>query len=212
VDLILLILYNGEYLPVKQLRYHWHQVTGDSEIVWIQDVSEFPKMANELAKYIGKPSHLDDFTDQQIREYYHAVNGSRMVQTFGILYGSKVNDRDKPDPLPADTYTVSLSHLVWLAKQGAETPAKLVLLIARRWKIFASYVHHELPQLSPKPSAPARFAKLQRMLRDQSRAPPTKSRESDDEKLDARIFLAFTRYRQEDERGDYVIFEVRDCT
>lgn len=206
------IVYDGEYLPVKQLRYHWHQVTGDSEIVWIQDVSDLRGIANELCKYIGKPQHQEDFTDQQIREYYNAVSGSRMVQAFGILFGGKVEDRDHEDPLPADTYTVSLSHLVWLTKRGAETPAKLLCLISQRWKIFASYIHHELPQLAPKPSAPERTAKLFRVLRAGARAPPGTSTDADDtEKLDARLFLIFTRYRQEDQRGDYVIHEVRDC-
>jgi len=202
------IIYDGEYLPVKLLQFLWHKITGGSSIVWISEVQDREGAARELAKYIGKPQRVATFPDRQLIEYAYAVNGSRMLQTFGNSYGLTVEDKDPGQADAPDTYHVNLSRLAFLAKRGAATPTRLLYFIAERWPLFAPYIYHQHPQLKPDPTPAEAQARLASVLHGH---PPPKTRaqptHDDQEMLDAKIFLAFTRYRQEDQQGYFAHYD-----
>ena len=202
------VVYDGEFFPQKLLRRLWHEVTGSAEIVWLQAITDVPGMANELAKYIGKIQKVETLDNASIRDYAQAVNGSRMLQTFGNCHGKTVKDQDPGPTESPDTYTIKLGRLVTLARAGFQTPQTLVHWIAKRYPIFSSYILHQLPQLDPAEPAHLRKAKLRAHLYH-TKPPPRPKRPSEDEMetIDTRLFLAFTKYRQEDAAGTFAHFD-----
>lgn len=198
------IICDGEYFPQAVLKRLWHDITGGSKIVWIQKVSDLPGMARELAKYIGKVQHLDQLTDNQLREYALAVNGCRMVQTFGDCHSKKPRDVDEqaePDP---EQYTVSIPRIAWLARRGFGTPLEILPLIASRWPVFASYIWHQQPRLEPVEHLQLRQAKGLAMIRGHAppRSPPTKTTLVEDY-LDERLMKLFRQFHAEDRDGTF---------
>lgn len=196
------LIVDGTYIPQKLLRNRWHDVTGSAEIVWIAAVSDKAGAARELAKYIGKPQRVADWPATTICDYAHAVNGARMVQCFGNCHGIRVEDRDEPDTESPNVYSVKLSRLVHLTYRGAETPARLLVLIAERWPQFRSYIYHQLPRLQRPDTKTDRLKRLIALAEE--RGPPLAAKDSDQavkDNQDRQLFMAFTRYRA-DERAD----------
>ena len=196
------IVFDGDYLPHRAVRQHWHRITHGSEVVWLSDVKLRMPMVKELTKYIGKPAKLNTFTDAQIREYVNATRGARMIGTFGSFHGHKLDDntpRDLPSP---DAYSITLSRLVFLASRGDLTAQQLSLAIAVRWPRLAPYVYHAMPQLEPPEAKERRQADAMAKVLQQS-APPTPPPKSDQaqEVLDAKIFILFTRLRIDQQSG-----------
>ncbi len=203
------IVFDGEYLAQKALRFQWHKITQGSEIVWIQDVSDRRGAAVELAKYIAKPARIAKWGAMAIREYAIGVAGARMVQTFGCCYNRAVTGDEPVDDRPADGFQVSLQRVVWLARCGVVPAARLALLLAERWPAFGSYVYHEVPQLRPEKTAVEKTGELLLMLsgRAPPRAGPAKDREVA-ELMDVRIFLAFAEFQRGETDGNYVVNDV----
>ena len=195
---------SGEYFPQPLLRKLWHAVTGSADIVWISKVRDRQGAAYELAKYIGKPQHVNTWPDTAIRNYAFAVNGERLVQTFGQAFGIKVADKDFEDTEAPDTYQIKISRLVHLARRGAPTPQKLLVLIADRWCQFRQYIYHQIPTLE-KPKSPGdQMRRLRRLI--EGRAPPStpaRGNPQDTGKLDEAVFIAFCRFRADDLEGLY---------
>jgi len=142
-------LFDGDYIPIKQIRYAWHKITGGAEVVWIEDVYSRRSAVAELTKYLGKPTNCDNWTDNQLLEYSHATQGMRMIQTFG--------EQPPADPLdapetPAGTrsdWHLSLSKLLYLADHNDPTAVKVLPLIAEAWPYIGRVVYHHCPQLEP---------------------------------------------------------------
>lgn len=192
------IIYDGQYMPWKLLQNHWHRITNDSEIVWVQDVTDRHAIIGELTKYLGKPQRVHTWPPMKIREYASAISGSQMYKAFGSLHGRKLDDTDKQQDLSPNIYSVSIPHLVHLANQGHDTAQRLVALIAQRWPTFASYIFHAAPQLEPPELKQRRAAAARARITGHPRAPPPPKRPADkDAELDARLFVQFTRFRQE---------------
>lgn len=199
------VIYDGDYLPQKALRFLWHKITGKSDVIWLEEVKDRHGAVKELCKYIGKPQRASAWSNRKIRAYAQAVNGTRMVQTFGATHGRAVEDRDTGRPDAPKEYSVSLQRLVFLARYGAGTPQRLVEAIAARWPCTSGYIYHELPQLAPEPTEADKATRRRAII--EGRAPPRRgpaTSAEDREKQDARLFLIFTRYRQEQQAGDYL--------
>lgn len=198
------IIYDGEFFPHKLLQRHWHEVTGGSRVVWVSDVKNMPGVANELAKYIGKVQHLDKLTDQQIRDYTLAVNGSRMVQTFGTSHGIIAKDVDTQEEPAPGQYTISIPRLAYLAGKGHKTPLAILPHIARRWPVFASYVWHQHPQLEPEEHVVLRQARA--LARIRGHAPPSRAASVvtvSEELLDNQLMALFVSFHQQDQDHQY---------
>ena len=204
------IIYGGTYMPFRLLQKNWHDVTGGSEVVWVQDVKDAPGAARELAKYIGKVQQLDRLEDQHIRAYADGVNRSRMVQTFGNTHGRRAEDHDPGEPDSPDTYTLSLPRILHLANLDVDAAQRLLLMIGKRWPVFSRFIGHELPQL--KPSDTLIRMQLQAIARITGKAPPVYELDKDKpdlKKLDAMIFVAVSRIRLDDQAGVYENLELQ---
>lgn len=196
------VVYDGQYIPFKLLQNQWHDVTGGSEVVWLQEIRDPKAAARELAKYIGKVQRLDRLDDSHLRQYADGVNRTRMVQTFGNSHGRRVEDRD-PEPADSpDAYTLTLPRVVYLANLGDSPSQRLLALIVLRWPVFAAYILHEAPQAEPGESIHRRRLRAAAKIagfKPPARGPPTVPTEP--HKLDALIFLAFTRLRLDEQGG-----------
>lgn len=203
------IIADGTYFPQKLLRKLWHQITGSAEIVWVEAVHDYAGAARELAKYLGVPAGIDDLPPNKLRDYVQAVSGQRMLQTFGNVHGLKLDDTHPPEPKSQDVYRVKISRLVHLAHLGAETPQRLLVLIAQRWPQFASYIYHQIPTLE---TPPAKTDALKRMLaRATGRSPPpgpSVAPKLDKAALDEKLFLAFCRYRADEQADVFLTTEL----
>jgi len=199
------IVYDGEYFPQKLLRRLWHTITGDSEIVWLQEIHDRPNAAAELCKYIGKVQKIGDLTDSEIREYATATKGIRMAQTFGALHGKKVEDTDPGKAEAPEEYFIPLGDIVRLAVDGEPTPLHLALLIAEHWPLFANYIYHRLPQAQVPRSDVDKYRRLRATLTGK---PPPASGDGDskDDRAarEAKLVTLFRRYHQEADQGNYI--------
>jgi hypothetical protein len=142
-------VYDGKFIPHKQLQLAWHTITKNSQVVWISDVTDKPGAAYELSKYIGKPQTVSHLPPAKIREYAQAVHSVRMVQSFGKRAGVQVRDQDhKQTPAPRQS-SISLPQLLWQANNGNQNALHLARLVAQTWPYLAPIVWHTFPQLSP---------------------------------------------------------------
>lgn len=189
------ILVRGKYYPQKELSKQWRQITSDSKIVWACRVNDVEGAARELSKYIGKVQRIADLTVAEIQEYASALKNVRMIQTFGDLHGTKPCDNDKTAEAPRADVRVRLSTLIHIARSGHNEAVVLLTWLARRFRIFGHYIHHEMPQLVPDPGGHDQVTATLALLRGQS-TPRNKIKpdELTDEQLDHKICQAFTCY------------------
>lgn len=165
------IIFDGEYLPVKRLQYLWHEITGGSEIVWIEEAYSVPGLCNELCKYIGKPQKSEHWTDEKLREYAIAIRGTRMVQTFGKRKPAAINDENPPDEKPQGEESISLSRLLWLAGRDNAAAVHALPLLALKSKHMARYIYAMMPQLMPDLTPAERLLQAYAII-DAGKAPP----------------------------------------
>jgi hypothetical protein len=152
------VIYEGEYIPQKLLKFHWERITGDSKIVWISDVHDRQGAAYELCKYIGKPQHISGLSQDAIREYATAVHAAHMIQPFGEKPPPPIEDDDPEDPLPVATLAITLARLMYLARLGNVPALEILQAAALRWPMFARYVYTGIPALRPPDAFPDTYA------------------------------------------------------
>jgi len=134
------MIVDGNYMPVKRLQYLWHEITGGSEIVWIEAAKGKARLVTELCKYVGKPQKLTTWTDDQLTEWVQATIGLRMVQSFGKRRPPPIEDAT-PDQVKADDETsYSLARVLWLARLDYPAAVKATLIIAQRWPHLGRFI------------------------------------------------------------------------
>jgi len=204
------IIYEGNFLPFKQLRAEWHRITGHSEIVWIAEVAGAKSMAAELSKYLGKPARLDTWPNFALLEYIRAIRGARLLQTFGKCHGRTVEDTD-PNPAPSpEAFSVSLARIAYLAQHGNDTANRLLALIALRWTYLQSYIYHRVPQIEPDESKERRAARIMASL--EGRSPPAAlpaQPAAEDPELAKQLVTAFRAYAADKRNGAHDLIELK---
>lgn len=164
------IMFDGSYLPQPELRPLWHEITGDSDIIWLEAVRNRNNAVAELTKYISKPSRLATWPADAIREYATATAGRRFLGSFGSLYRLRLDTSDKPVPFGPATVAVSITALARQANEGNETAQRLIPIVAALWPLFARYLWSECAQLEPPESAAHRALRLAALR--EGRPPP----------------------------------------
>lgn len=161
------LIVDGEYFPQARLAWLWKKATGDSDIVWVKNVDNPISQAMELAAYIGKPPKIKAMPGRALRDYAHATQGARMLQTFGKIKAPPVDDTDPNFTPPADSQTVSVARLRFLARRQNSTATDLVAFISLRWPIFLRYFHPAAPPTNdhPRQRTNEEIAKLDNAIR-----------------------------------------------
>ena len=113
------LLIDGAFLPWRELRASWHDVTGDSWVVDVRRVDATPRpdesrvdamrrAVRETVKYSTKPTPellARGDAGPIFAELLVALRGQRLVSTFGSLYGLAADELFDPPP-DRDTVTV----------------------------------------------------------------------------------------------------------
>ncbi len=157
-------VFDGQYLPFKKIQFEWHKITGDSDVVWIEEVHNPNDMALELAKYIGKPQDSEHWTDAQFAHYAAATHGMRMVQTFGKRPPKPIVDEVPDEPLTVNESHISLAELLWMVRNDNAAAVAAALLIAERWPHLGRLVFHRFPQLEPDDARYRRLLHLEAII------------------------------------------------
>ena len=164
-------VFEGRYLPFKIVQRLWHEVTGGSQIIWIEKVDNVPGMAKELCKYIGKPQDAAHWTDEQLRTYAKAIQGIRMMQSFGKRKPKAIED-NLPDPVKSSAdWSISLNRVLWLASMNQSSAYKALVLIAELYPHLGRFIYSRMPQLEPEQTKMERQLSIIEILRT-GKAPP----------------------------------------
>lgn len=199
------IIFDGKYFPHARLKALWNRISHDSEIVWLEPITDAHKGAFELAKYIGKPIQAADWTNPELLEYADAVFNMHMVQTFGNQHAQRKGDVDLPDLEPPPEADFDLSHLVYLTRLNTGHVADFVILIAQRWPNLRSYVHKKLRHLEIPLTCIERFRRSQPP--GHPRAPPddlADQHQAEIEKLEPQLARLALIILAEDDQGIYL--------
>ncbi|MBA7688522.1 hypothetical protein ES703_97005 [subsurface metagenome] len=76
----------GSYWPQKRLSEKWHKITGDSYIVYIEQVYEkkLRSVIGDIARYAGLPANMLDVPAKHRQEVIRATERSRMCGATGV--------------------------------------------------------------------------------------------------------------------------------
>lgn len=75
----------GKYIPYKDLRKLWKEITGDSDVVDIRIVRDPERVAAEVARYASRPANLKNFRLKYGIEMYNAMHGKRLCGKWGLF-------------------------------------------------------------------------------------------------------------------------------
>lgn len=195
------IIYTGEFFPVAVLRNAWHEITGHSHVVWIEDVKSASNAAAELAKYIAKPGRLTQWPDEIIVDYATATSGRRFFSTFGTLFNAKLDEADDNPKPTSGACPVNLFAIVRQALLGDDLAQTLILKIAERWHHLRTYIFTLMPLLETPMSKERRKAIARARILGEApprSEQPTNARDPAD--IEAEIVPLLIRFHEEDTR------------
>jgi hypothetical protein len=195
-------IWDGSYIPIQALRKLWEQITTDSYVLWMTDITDRTTAANELAKYVSKVANIGQLPRQALREYIAATARRHMVQPCG-KHAVAVHDRDIKPTHDPEEWTITLPHVIHLARQGDTDAYQAAEAAAHTWPAYASYIYDRLPDTEPADNRTHRTNAICRMLRglppDERPRRPDDPRHPDD--WTARLSEALTRLRLRLEDG-----------
>lgn len=125
------VLTQGSFIPQAKLSQTWLAITGDSHVVDVRCVKDEAHAVAYVAKYASKPmdpSTLDN--DEHLDETVLALEGRRLVTTFGKWRGLKVTS--KPDK---DAWEIAgtLDEFADRAVAGDATAERIVRSLTGEW-------------------------------------------------------------------------------
>ena len=84
-------VYAGEWIEQRKLSDDWEKITGDSRVVFIQDVKHGRSPIGYILKYVNKHDSVVHANDGLVGEYVVALANVRLLQPFGKLLGMKAD-------------------------------------------------------------------------------------------------------------------------
>lgn len=91
------IVLDGEYTDWKRLSQKWEETTGDSFITDIRPVRDIEEVAEYVARYAAQPIPLDKVSDEQLKELFESLFGSRLSGTWGTGKAIRLSSQPKED-------------------------------------------------------------------------------------------------------------------
>ena len=99
------VIVDGEYLLHERLKKAWHEITGDSTIIWMTQCVSNSQAVYYVNKYVTKTQDPSLVPEHRIAEWALALKGMRFVNLFGGLRHDKVNEEDEPPKMDIQIYT-----------------------------------------------------------------------------------------------------------
>lgn len=92
------ILIEGSYYPQAEISSAWYRATGDSTIVFVEQIGNEGKLVCELSKYLTKPGDASLYhVPAKLDEYITAISGRRACMTFGSWRGTVLEPMSEKD-------------------------------------------------------------------------------------------------------------------
>ncbi len=89
------VLYAGSWIDQGKLADDWEEITGDSRVVWIEEVGRSQRDVADSVRYVVKYACKQNdvllASDDKLEEYMCVLYKARLVQTFGLLLGKKAD-------------------------------------------------------------------------------------------------------------------------
>jgi len=139
------VITHGSYFPQPLLAKLWSEHMDGGLHVWITIVKQTQSAAWELAKYVGKPPAAEGWPAESIRSYATAVNGARLLQTFGDLHGRPAPEPDEPPTPEPNARSVSIPRIAYLASTHVPVAEDLVALVWTRYPFLRGYLEEVAP-------------------------------------------------------------------
>lgn len=83
------VLYADSWIDQGKLANDWEAITGDSRVVYIQDVKRGQSPIGYILKYVNKHDSIVLAEDDKLAEYVSVLYNVRLLQPFGCLLGMK---------------------------------------------------------------------------------------------------------------------------
>lgn len=107
----------GAFMHQRDLAGAWHEITGDSFIVDIRELSSEKDAAHYVSKYVSKGTNGEVWHDRDAaQEWVTAMKGVRTAATFGDWRGFKLLGHDKDER--NWTRVSSLREVILAARTG----------------------------------------------------------------------------------------------
>lgn len=121
-------LVQGDYIPLERLRKAWHDITGDSFIVDIRQISGRAEAVGYVTKYAGKScSPAMAFQGVHLEELMQALDDRNTFGTFGTWRGLKLTE--KPSDDATWDYVCSLATLRLRIQEGDEKAMNILAVL-----------------------------------------------------------------------------------
>ena len=153
------ILADGRFILQAALSKAWKQITGDSHIVDVRLVRDPTQVGQYVSKYASKPFHHSLFLRiDKLTEAVEALQGRRMILTFGSLKGVRLSS--KPDNDAWERVDTLFNILVLAA--GGDTAAHTIAtqVLGERLPGAIEWIRKLAPWKPPKPPKPTPMKQL----------------------------------------------------
>lgn len=150
------IIADCTFIPHAELAAAWQDVMPGAHVVWIRAVQDAGDAAMELAKYVCKPPTWAAWPTDAILEYVHAVQGHRLMNTFGSCRTRRLPPAEDPPARKPARDCVPLSVLVRFAANAHPVAADVAALAWLRYPRLRDV----LENLCPTALCPDRLATI----------------------------------------------------
>jgi Replication protein len=134
------VIIQGSWMDQITIAEAWHQITGDSSIVFVKRVIQDSTLDAYLAKYLTKPvSHGVYTNDDKLQEAIISIRGVRQIITFGTWTRLRLVDppKDVHQWKPIGAVTTIFRH----AAQGDPESIRYAAALLRKWPSLAIFEH-----------------------------------------------------------------------
>lgn len=109
---------DGDFFLQRMLSDCWLRVTGDSPIVDIRAVIDRRNVAEYIGRYVGKPIGWASWKLEELSEFARAMQGKRLVHTFGNLHNVKCDPPDELLDVKGDRKLCRVRELYEMVERG----------------------------------------------------------------------------------------------
>ena len=99
------VIVDGEYVKHAKLKRLWHEITGDSTVIWMKQCVSNSQAVFYINKYVTKTQDPALVPSHRMAEWALALKGMRFVNLFGGLRHDKVNEEDELPKMEIHIYT-----------------------------------------------------------------------------------------------------------
>jgi len=127
------VLAQCRFIPQAKLSLQWCQITKGSKIVDIRLVESQDGAVRYVTDYIAKAPKLGNLNDPfaQLADYYHAIDGAKLLITFG----PHPDPKSEPEPEPIENDWIAIAPLAAVlesARSGDTTSVEILLSLERK--------------------------------------------------------------------------------